>query len=335
MKNFELQQIDLQIINALQIEPRAPWTVLSGILGLDSVTLARRWERIISSGCAWSVAMEDAGHRGSTAIVEVQCHPGQVLRTAEQASLDRDIISIDLTSGSRDIVMTLTARDDDELAEYILTRLGTLPGVRSTRTYILNSILKLGANWTVQALSAAQVNSIPRFRPPRAAAAKVVPEQLATGIVRVLEKDVRASNTELSRELGISGQRASDALATLRMQQALDLRIHVAQQYSNWPAVTWYFLQVPVASLVEGDDAWLAMPEIQFAGVAFGEFNLIVALTSRSRADALRLEAVLESRIPGARVADRSTVIRVHKHLGHLLAPSGRATGQIVSLVRG
>ncbi|MET3143887.1 UNVERIFIED_ORG: DNA-binding Lrp family transcriptional regulator [Arthrobacter sp. UYEF2] len=331
---MKFTETDLQIINALQIEPRVPWTSLEKVIGLDSVTLARRWERISAHGVAWLTAMQHNTQSGSTAIVEVQCLPGEALTTAQHASRDPAIISIDLTSGMRDIVMTLATRDDDELADYILTRLGKLPGVRSTRTYILNSTLKLGSKWTLRALSPSEAERVPRLRPPRAAAAKVVLSPLASQVVSALEANVRSTNVELASVLGISSQRVSDTIATMRMQGTLDLRVNISQSYSNWPVVTWYFLQVPTTSLLTADNAWLRMPEVQFAGITSGQYNLIVALAAHNRADTLRLEAELEGRLKGARVVDRSTVIRVYKHLGHLLDSTGCATGKMVSLVR-
>lgn len=334
LKKTKLDDVDMQIINALQLEPRASWTALGRVIGLDSLTLARRWDRITESGLAWSVAMEYNLKNASTAIVEVECDPGEVLVTAEHASQDPAISSIDLTSGMRDIVMTLKAVNDDELAEIILTRLGKLPGIRSIRINILNSTLKLGSKWTLQALSPAQAARVPRFRPSRAAAAKIVPDALANGIVGLLESNVRRTNTDLASALGISSQRVSDSIATLRTQGLIDIRVHVSQNYSNWPVVTWYFLQVPSLSLLAADHHWLSMAEVQFAGITFGQYNLIVALTAHSKADTLRLESELESRLKGARVVDRSTVLRVYKHLGHILDSSGCATGEIISLVR-
>ncbi|QTG81686.1 Lrp/AsnC family transcriptional regulator [Arthrobacter crystallopoietes] len=333
MKNSHPDETDLKIINALQIEPRLPWTSLAKVIGVDSVTLSRRWDRISADGAAWITAMA-TGHYRSIALVEVQCHPGQVLTTAKQASLDPAIHSIDLTSGLRDMVITLSTRDDEELADYILVRLGKLPGVRAIRTYIVNSPFKLGHQWTLRALTHEEAERIPRYRPPRTAAAKIVPPQLVAPIVSALEKNARATNAELSGILGISPQRVSDSIATMRMQGVLELRVDIAQTHSNWPVVTWYFLQVPSSTLTTANKALLSMNEVQFAGVATGQYNLIVALSSRSRSDTLGQETELERRLPGARIVDRSMVIRVYKHLGHLLNSSGRATGEIISLSR-
>ncbi|WP_026555872.1 Lrp/AsnC family transcriptional regulator [Arthrobacter sp. 35W] len=331
MNKDQLDELDLQIINALQIEPRMPWTSLAKIIGTDSVTLARRWERISSQGLAWISAVHEADAPHSVAIVEIQCESGKALTTAAQASKDPAIYSIDLTSGFRDIIMTLFARNDDELAEYILVTLGQLPAVRLVRTHIVNVGVKTGAQWTLRALTAAQAERIPRSRPPRPGAAKVIPHQTMSRVAGALEGNARASNVELGTILGMSPQRVGDVIATMRRQGSLGLRVDIAQPYSNWPTVLWYFIQTPSSSINAAQEALAGMPEVQFACVSTGQWNLIVALSARHRADAPKLEAELEKRLPHATIMDRSMVIRVYKHLGHLLDRSGRATGEFVS----
>ncbi|WP_427017244.1 Lrp/AsnC family transcriptional regulator [Pseudarthrobacter sp. P1] len=332
MNKDQLDELDLQIINALQIEPRVPWTSLARIIGTDAVTLARRWERISTKGLAWISAVHEADAPHSVAIVEIQCESGQALTTAAQASRDPAIYSIDLTSGFRDIVMTLFARNDDELAEYILVKLGQLPAVRLVRTNIVNVRVKTGAQWTLRALTDGQAERIPRFRPPRPGAAKVVPQQTMSGVARALEGNARATNVELAETLGMSPQRVGDAIATMRHQGYLDLRVDIAQPYSTWPTVLWYFIRAPSSSISAAQESLAGMPEVQFACVSTGQWNLIVALSARNVADAPRLEAKLEERLPNATIMDRSMVIRVFKHLGHLMDRSGRATGDFISL---
>ncbi|MGL3805293.1 Lrp/AsnC family transcriptional regulator [Paeniglutamicibacter sp. R2-26] len=335
MNKDQLDELDLQIINALQVEPRAPWTALAKVIGTDAVTLARRWERIAGRGLAWVSAVHEGHVPYRIAIVEIQCESGHALRTAAEASLDPAIYSIDLTSGFRDIVLTLFARNEEELAEYILVKLGKLPAVRLIRTHIVNVRVKTGEQWTLRALSARQVEQIPRYRPPRVGAARVVPQQTMSKIVVALERNPRASNVELSQALGMSPQRVGDAIATMRQQGSLDLRVDIAQPYSNWPTVLWYFIQAPSSSIGAAQQTLSGMPEVQFACVSTGQWNLIVAMSARSVADAPRLEAELEKRLPNATIMDRSMVIRVFKHLGRLLDGTGRATGEFVSLAEG
>ena len=50
---FVIAESDLEIINALQLNPRASWTQLSSVLDRDSTTIARRWRRLVSNGHSW------------------------------------------------------------------------------------------------------------------------------------------------------------------------------------------------------------------------------------------------------------------------------------------
>ena len=50
---FVIAESDLEIINALQLNPRASWTQLSSVLDMDSTTIARRWRRLVSNGHSW------------------------------------------------------------------------------------------------------------------------------------------------------------------------------------------------------------------------------------------------------------------------------------------
>ncbi|KAF2777014.1 hypothetical protein STPH1_1673 [Streptomyces sp. OM5714] len=44
------------LVDALQLQPRASWTDLGRVLGVNASTVARRWERLSSSGLAWMAA---------------------------------------------------------------------------------------------------------------------------------------------------------------------------------------------------------------------------------------------------------------------------------------
>ncbi len=51
-----LDELDLSLINTLQLGPRAPWAQIGAALGVDPVTAARRWSRLVESGSAWVTA---------------------------------------------------------------------------------------------------------------------------------------------------------------------------------------------------------------------------------------------------------------------------------------
>jgi hypothetical protein len=57
-----------------------------------------------------------------------------------------------------------------------------------------------------------------------------------------------------------------------------------------------------------------------------------MAVWLRTLQDVNRLEAIIEERLPGVTIADRSVVLRTVKHLGHFLDQHGQATGVTVPM---
>ncbi|MFF2495665.1 Lrp/AsnC family transcriptional regulator [Agromyces sp. NPDC058064] len=335
MQDISLDDLDLQLIHALQLEPRVAWTSLASVLGSDPVTLSRRWERISTAGLAWTSTIPGAVGRSAEtagALVEFVCEPGRVLATADVAAADPAIYSIDLTAGQRDVLATLVTADDRELAEYALDRLGAIPGVRSIRTHVVHEVLRLGSDWSVQSLTPAQQARIPLPRPPRTGSAKRVDPELARALRQRLGFDARASYTDLGRDLGYSAQRVADAVARLRAEGDLVFRTDVAAPYSNWPLAAWFFIQAPASTLDAARESLSTMASLQYAAITSGPANLIVAAGARAKPEVLQIEAELEQRLPRSRIADRSMVLRVHKHLGRLLDPRGLAGDRAVPL---
>jgi DNA-binding Lrp family transcriptional regulator len=330
MSRSGLDDLDLQIIHGLQVEPRVTWNVLAGILDSDAVTLARRWGRIESEGLAWISAIGRGPGNGSAALVEFSCHPGDILGVAELAAAEPSIYSIDLTAGRMDLLATLIVEDDAALAEFALERLGAIPGVRSVRTHVLSGEVSYGSSWTVQALRREQVAAIPGPRAPRPGSAKVIAPALATRLRGLLEHNARASYSELADVLGISSQRVGDAMARLRRSGDLQLRTDVSGPASNWPVVAWFFIQASAATAGKAEQMLADLPAVQFAAIATGPFNLIVAAAARSKPQLLQIEAALERRLPQSRIVDRAMVLRVHKHLGRSISVAGRANGPAV-----
>lgn len=320
-----LEALDLQILNAMQLDPRIPWNAVARIVGVDAATVARRWARIESEGRAWISLTEGPRRMPVAAFIEFSCEPGRVLEVADRVAVDDRVASLDLTAGRRDLLATLFARTEDALADHVLSELGALPGVRSMQTHVLDRIMRIGSDWSLGTLSAEQRARIPMPRPPRAGSAKRVDPALADALVELLRRDGRASFAELGAALGISAQRAADAVARLRRSGDVVLRVDVALRQSNWPVAAWYFIQAPAGTVIGSSAALADLDAVQVAASVTGPYPLIVAAGATSRAEALDFEAQLERRLPRARVADRSLILRVRKHLGRALDARGLA----------
>ncbi|MFD8216034.1 AsnC family protein [Streptomyces sp. NPDC059697] len=75
---MELDELDRGVVHALQIHPRAPWTLVGEVLGVNPVTAARRWHRLEEAGLAWVTACPRLSNSRIvvTGVVEVDTEPG-------------------------------------------------------------------------------------------------------------------------------------------------------------------------------------------------------------------------------------------------------------------
>ncbi|AII03258.1 MULTISPECIES: Lrp/AsnC family transcriptional regulator [Rhodococcus] len=316
---------DLRLIHALQLEPRASWTELGRALATDPVALARRWARITDEGLAWITGQRR--HFPAVAIVEIECAQGKAAETASFLADEEIVRTIDHTSGGRDLVAVVAATDLESLSAFVIDRLGDQRLITHARTHLVTEVLVEGSAWRLNALSESEAQRVPRAKPPRPRAARQVPADLETAIVRELYRDGRTPIGDIAAQAGVSNQRVADAIATLRHSGDLVFRTDVARSYTGWPINAWYFVQVPASSIDRLRSTLSRLAEVRLAVTTASRYNLVMSLWVRDLADVNRFEALLEKVLAGARIADRAVVIRPAVHLGRLLDARGFVTG--------
>lgn len=330
MQDSVLEPVDLRLIHALQVSPRARWSALAPVVGVDPVTLARRWERLTEAGIAWVAGLPGPPLRGVTAMLEIRCGPATTVTLAEEIAQDAQAFTIDLTSGARDLLVMVTADDMSALSSYVMQRLAGLPAIRSTHTHLMSTVFTEAGQWRLRALSGTEVAAVRRGitvpRPGRARADAA----LEADLLRELAYDGRQGVSALTRRLGTGERRVREGLATMLASGRLVIRTDMAKTYSGWPVHAWYFLKVPAASINQVGASLSRINEIRLAVTAIGPYNLVLSVWMRSLADVQGLEVMIEDTLPGVTISDRSAVLRTVKNLGHLLDAAGRWTGQVV-----
>ncbi|MGI6879412.1 Lrp/AsnC family transcriptional regulator [Microbacterium sp. gxy059] len=305
----------------MQIEPRASWIDLAPVVGADAGTLARHWEALRRRGDAWIT-----GHprHGQLALVELECEPSRL--SAVMASLEHDpqVWVLDLTSGSRDLLVTVFARDLPSLSAYVIPRIGDLPGVRSARTHIVGEVLVEGSSWRLRALAKDEAARVPAPAAPRPRAARRIPDEVRRAVETELWRDGRATVAEIARRHDVAPQRVSDAIATMRQRGELMMRTDLARGATGWPVYTWYFVEAPARTVEAARTTIAGVPEVRLAVTTSSRYNLVLAVWLRRLSDVNRFEIALERALPGARIADRSVVLRIASLMGRPLDEDGR-----------
>ena len=166
-KSDQLDELDYSLVNALQIAPRAPWSLIGEVLGISPVTAARRWERLTGEGHAWMT-----GYCSSTlwrnmpyVLVTLGCVAGSVRQVADALADDSHAVTILHTACTSDLLLGVWISDLQMLSRYVLDRLNRTPGVTSVRVTVASEMFTEASRWRLRSLDPRQQRALSDWRP--------------------------------------------------------------------------------------------------------------------------------------------------------------------------
>ncbi|MFF7603794.1 AsnC family transcriptional regulator [Streptomyces parvulus] len=324
-ESIRMDEQDLALVDALQLQPRAPWTDLGRVLGVNASTVARRWERLSSSGLAWMAAYPQPADF-LTARVEVRCAAGTAPLLAEALADEPWIYSIDLISGSYEMLLSVAAPDAPSLVERVSTRVGRSPHVRRTSTSFVLRIYRESHQWLAHALGQEQMRTLRAGRPPASRRPDVRPD---AQLGELLDADPRASVAELSERTGLSASTVRRRLKALEAGSAFSIRCDIAQAAAGWPVIALLKAQVPPAHLNSVAREVAALPGVRTCYSVTGRANLAIQLWLHTQEQILEAEAELDAAFEQLTILDRTVVHWSYKRLGRVLEPSGVVRGKV------
>jgi Lrp/AsnC family transcriptional regulator, regulator for asnA, asnC and gidA len=144
---LHVDEIDRLIIEQLQADGRMPYTKLGTQVGLSEAAVRQRVQRLTDAGVIQIVAVSDPMLLGRRRIAMIGVRAeGDTILLAEQIALMPDAEYVVITAGSFDIMVEAMATDEADLLR-ITNQIRTIPGVRSTETFMLLHIAKQTFNW--------------------------------------------------------------------------------------------------------------------------------------------------------------------------------------------
>ncbi|MFJ2740873.1 Lrp/AsnC family transcriptional regulator [Streptomyces sp. NPDC087440] len=326
-----LDPLDAQLVHALQIAPRAPWSRLSPVLGVDAVTVARRWEQLRTDGRAWVTAYPGPPlqRRMGVALIEVDCYAGQLEPVTEALCALPRVATVEHMAGGRDLLLTVFTPDLGELGRLLQNRIGVLPGVVSTRAQMTTRIFGEGSRWRLRALSEqqqlelAETASAVRGR-TRDGASPRLPDGVERTLMAALSDDGRLGPVELAARTGLGRGVVRSRLGRLIDDRELAFRCEVARDLTEWPVSATLWARVPADRLEATARSIVSLPEVRLCASVTGPHNLVITVWLRSVGDVQRLEAQLAERLPQLTLLDRAIALSQVKLMGRRIGPGGR-----------
>jgi Lrp/AsnC family transcriptional regulator, regulator for asnA, asnC and gidA len=144
---LHVDEIDRLIIEQLQTDGRMPYTKLGMQVGLSEAAVRQRVQRLTDGGVIQIVAVSDPMLLGRRRIAMIGVRAeGDTVVLADKIAAMPDAEYVVITAGSFDIMVEAMATDEADLLR-ITNQIRTIPGVKSTETFMLLHIAKQTFNW--------------------------------------------------------------------------------------------------------------------------------------------------------------------------------------------
>ncbi|MFI8932345.1 Lrp/AsnC family transcriptional regulator [Streptomyces sp. NPDC053474] len=322
----EADELDLALVHALQLQPRAPWSLLGQTLGISPVTAARRWRRLADAGVAWVTAygLPSPVDSGCVAFLDVDCVPGRLWRIADTLAEEPHVLTVEHFAQGGDLFVTAAFTDLALLSRYSTDRLGGLPGVSSVRVRLATGFYTEGVRWRLDSLEPSQRNDLHGKHPGGYTQHSQVREADRALLIQ-LGIDGRRDQAELADATGLSPSTVRRRLDRMAACDTIRFRCEIAARDAGRPVLASYEAVVPPDRLDEIGPQLAKLPEVRLCAAVTGPRNLCFSLWLRTLADSQRMEAALTRTYPDLHIAQRRVSLRTIKRMGRILDTDGRA----------
>ncbi len=146
----EPDELDWRIIKLLMGDGRLSSADISRQLGgVSARTVTNRIEILTEKGIIHIRSIVNPESIGYCVLADVfiEVEPGQLREVADILSKYSQISYIALATGDTDIIISVRAKEIDELYEFVIETIGKIPGVRHTKTFPLPLNLKDITSW--------------------------------------------------------------------------------------------------------------------------------------------------------------------------------------------
>jgi Lrp/AsnC family transcriptional regulator for asnA, asnC and gidA len=142
--NQPLDEIDRFIVESMRKDGRVALSQIAEQLNVSAGMIRLRYNRLVEEGYLRVVAITNPLRLGykTMAMIGIRVEGSKLLEAAEKISKLEEVIYLVVASGRFDIFAEVVCRDQDDLLEFITTKLSVIEGVRESETFMHLKIMK-------------------------------------------------------------------------------------------------------------------------------------------------------------------------------------------------
>lgn len=278
-----LDLIDRRIVNALQVNGRAPWRRIAEALDEPERTVSRRGTLLLDSGTvvvsAWSTP-------GPVAIVSVTCTPQTVKIAASTLARRPDTTFTYTLTGHVDCVTEIRT-PIGSLPTLLFDELPGTPGIVGMTTLPVMKYYRTGFEWHADFLTDDEVDAIRDYTPPSQSAndATRILNPTDRDILRLLNSDGRLPNESIARTVGVSEPTVRRRIDDLLRTGAIAFRAVVEPSQLGLPVEAVLWIKAAPADIDKIGNDLLSHPGLRYAAAITGEYQIVADLIVATKED--------------------------------------------------
>jgi Lrp/AsnC family transcriptional regulator for asnA, asnC and gidA len=147
----QVDDLDLNIIGALQLNGRRSVVDIARELGVSKSTVQRRLDTLIREKIIMIAAYADSSKLGlgMHAHLNLRVELAQSQRVTEAIAALTEVRWLAVTTGPSDLVAEAYFASSGHLHEFITTKLAAIPGITAVETSVILKVEKLTFHWDV------------------------------------------------------------------------------------------------------------------------------------------------------------------------------------------
>lgn len=321
-------ELDLQIVNALELDGRVAFSRVAEVLGVSDQTVARRYRRMRQEHDVRVVGSIEPWRIGTVPwLLRLQCTPDASTSIADALARRPDTAWVRLASGGTEIICAIRARSKADTDALLLSKLHRTPRIIGISAHCLLHLYHGGDQSFLAKAGVLDPASVQALTPAWLATARETgqdgPVQTLDAddhaLLTALSRDGRASVPDLATATGWSESTVRRRLTELRQSRILYFDVDVPSSALGMEVEAMMWLSVAPQAMVEAGETLAGHPEIPFVAATTGPTNIVASLVCR---DVTALYDYLSNRVATISAIHRietSPVVRTVKREGALL----------------
>ena len=318
--------LDVQLIYALQLDGRAPFSLIGEVLGVSDQTIARRYNRLRSAGLLRVRGLIEPDLVGLTSwIIRVQCTPNAAAPVAEALARRPDTAFVSLISGGTEVTCSIRTRAGEDSSHLLLDALPRSRGVNGISAQCVLHTYFGGVLSLVNKSGRLTPDQVAALQPPALEPRGVTEGTRVTGgdgaLLAALELDGRTTYSDLAASTGWSQTTVRRRITDLRDSGMLyfDVDFHPSLLDITARAMVW--LTVSPAQLDAAGRAMAGHPETAYVAATTGTANLYAAVMCPSTEALYTYLTGSIAQLPGLQQVETILAMRTVKLSGPLTRP--------------